>query len=392
MSGATSVPGGFGLYVHWPFCISKCPYCDFNSHVSDAIDQDAWRTGLLSELDHFGNTTKNRRLDSVFFGGGTPSLMPAATVAALLDALPVYWDISPDIEITLEANPSSVEAQKFNDFRAAGVNRVSLGVQSFHDPDLAFLGRAHSAGEARQAITVAKQTFDRVSFDLIYALPGQDEAQWGRQLDEALAYDTGHLSLYQLTIERGTPFFKAHRDGAFDLPDDGLAADLYTQTAETLSENDLLAYEVSNYALSGQESRHNLLYWRGGDYVGIGPGAHGRLTVSGQRHRTEQVPLPANWLTAIQESAHTTRVFEALSDPEYIIERLMMGLRLSDGVDRQLFREQTGKDLEEFLNGPKVNALQGAGLIELDERGLRATADGILRLNAVIEALVPDSA
>ena len=390
-TGPVSVPGGFGLYVHWPFCVSKCPYCDFNSHVSETVDQEAWRAGLLSELDHFGSKTKNRRLDSVFFGGGTPSLMPAETAAAILDALPVYWDISRDIEITLEANPSSAEAQKFADFRTAGVNRVSLGVQSFHDPDLAFLGRAHSADEARKAITIAKQTFERVSFDLIYALPGQHAAQWARQLDDAIGYDTGHLSLYQLTIEKGTPFYKAHRDGAFDLPDDGLAANLYDQTARKLSENGLLPYEVSNYALSGRESRHNLVYWRGGDYVGIGPGAHGRLTINGRRVRTEQVPLPANWLAAVAEKGHATRVSETVSVPEHVVERLMMGLRLSAGVERQLFERQTGRKLESCLNGPKANALQAAALIELDETGLRATETGRLRLNAVIEALLPDS-
>ena len=386
-----SVPGGFGLYVHWPFCVSKCPYCDFNSHVADAVDQEAWRAGLLADLDHFGNKTKNRRLDSVFFGGGTPSLMPAETAAAILDALPNYWDVSPDVEITLEANPSSVEAGKFADFKGAGINRVSLGVQSFRDKDLVFLGRAHSAEEARSAITVAKQTFARFSLDLIYALPGQDRTAWAQQLAEAISYETGHLSLYQLTIEKGTLFYSAHRNGGFTLPDDASAADLYDQTAQTLSKHGLHSYEVSNYALPDEKSCHNLVYWRGGDYVGIGPGAHGRLTLDGRRIRTEQVPSPANWLTSIRNSGHATRIFDTVSEPEQVIERLMMGLRLSDGIDRELFARQTGATLEDCLDAPRAAALRDAGLIELDENGVRATETGRLRLNAVIEALVPDA-
>ena len=395
MSGSAdrsgTVPGGFGLYVHWPFCVSKCPYCDFNSHVADDVDQDAWRAGLLAELDHYGIKTKRRRLDSVFFGGGTPSLMPAETAAAILDTLPDYWDVPEDVEITLEANPSSVEARKFNDFKVAGINRVSLGVQSFHDTDLDFLGRAHSADDARNSIKIAERTFERTSFDLIYALPGQDPASWAQQLDEVLGYDTGHLSLYQLTIEKGTPFYSAHRNGNFRLPNDALAADLYDQTTETLSKHDLNGYEVSNYARSGLESRHNLVYWRGGDYVGIGPGAHGRLTINGRRVRTEQVPSPTNWLAAIQNMGHATRISDTISGPEHIVERLMMGLRLSEGIERVLFARQTGAQLEASINATRAQALQEAGIIELDDRGLRATARGRLRLNAVIEALAPDA-
>ncbi len=395
MSGSAdrsgTVPGGFGLYVHWPFCVSKCPYCDFNSHVADAVDQDAWRAGLLAELDHYGTKTKRRRLESVFFGGGTPSLMPAETAAAILNALPDYWDVPADVEITLEANPSSVEARKFRDFKVAGINRVSLGIQSFHDTDLDFLGRAHSAEDARNSIIIAERTFDRASFDLIYALPDQHRASWAQQLDEALGYDTGHLSLYQLTIEKGTPFYSAHRNGDFRLPDDGLAADLYDQTTETLSKHGLNGYEVSNYALPDHESRHNLVYWRGGDYVGIGPGAHGRLTIDGRRFRTEQTPSPSNWLTAIQKMGHATRISDVISGPEHIVERLMMGLRLSEGIDRALFARQTGVQLEASINATRAQTLQEAGIIELDDRGLRATASGRLRLNAVIEALAPDA-
>ncbi|MGB0631094.1 MAG: radical SAM family heme chaperone HemW [Alphaproteobacteria bacterium] len=376
--------------MHWPFCVSKCPYCDFNSHVSDAVDHDAWRAGLLAELDYYGTKTKGRRLETVFFGGGTPSLMPPKTAAAVLDALSTYWSLAPDMEITLEANPSSVEAGKFADFRAAGVNRVSVGVQSFDDTALRFLGRAHGADEAREAVTLAKQTFDRVSFDLIYALPGQQPEDWARQLEEAVAFDTGHLSLYQLTIEKGTAFFTDHRNGAFYLPDDELAADLYELTSETLSKKELNGYEVSNYAARGQESRHNLIYWRGGDYIGIGPGAHGRVTINDLHYRTEQIPLPANWLSAVAAAGHASRVSDIITQPELMIERLIMGLRLAAGIDRRLFARITGTPLEKSINRARAAALQDAGLIEIDDAGLRATPPGRMRLNALIEALVPE--
>lgn len=384
-SGA--VPGGFALYVHWPFCVSKCPYCDFNSHVADTVDETVWRTNLLAELDHYGIKTKGRRLDSVFFGGGTPSLMPPEIVAALLDRIGEYWDIPDDLEITLEANPSSVEARKFAGFRAAGVNRVSIGIQSFDDAALKFLGRAHSSAEAFEAITIAEQSFERVSLDFIYALPGQSPAAWRAELEAALACGTGHLSLYQLTIEKGTPFYADHRKGAFRLPDDDVAADLYELTAEMTSNAGLSAYEVSNYAQNGQESRHNLVYWRGGDYIGIGPGAHGRLTLADGCRRTEQVPSPAGWMAAVTADGHATRVFAEIPPAERADELLMMGLRLTDGIDRALFERITGAPLDQSLDLARVSALAEAGLIESDGRGIRATAAGIQRLNAVIAAI-----
>jgi putative oxygen-independent coproporphyrinogen III oxidase len=386
-SAAGSVPGGFGLYVHWPFCVSKCPYCDFNSHVADAVDDAVWRANLLVELDHYGSKTKGRQLDSVFFGGGTPSLMPPKIVAALLDRIGDYWDVPDTLEITLEANPSSVEARKFNGFRAAGVNRVSLGIQSFDDAALKFLGRAHSSAEALQAISIAEQSFERVSLDFIYALPGQTLAAWQAELASALARGTGHLSLYQLTIEKGTPFYVDHRNGAFSLPNDDLAADLYELTAEMTSNAGLSAYEVSNYAKAGQESRHNLVYWRGGDYIGIGPGAHGRLTLADGCRRTEQVPSPAGWTAAVSADGHATRVFAEVPPAERADELLMMGLRLTDGIDRALFERITGTPLDQSLDLAKVAALSGAGLIEADSRGVRATTAGIQRLNAVIAAV-----
>ena len=387
MQAGIEIAGGFGLYVHWPFCVSKCPYCDFNSHVADTVDPAAWQRSLLAELDYYGIKTKGRRLDSVFFGGGTPSLMPPAIAGALLDALAGYWSLAPDLEITLEANPSSVEAQKFVDFRAAGVNRVSVGVQSLDNDALRFLGRAHSATDAIQAITIAERTFERTSFDLIYALPGQSRAAWSGQLATALARNPGHLSLYQLTIERGTPFFSDHRNGAFFLPEEDLAADLYELTGEVTEKAGLPAYEVSNHAAIGQESRHNLTYWRGGDYVGIGPGAHGRLTIDGKRLQTEQIPGPANWLSTVAEKGNATRLSTTVSDTEQIEEFLLMGLRLAAGIDRDLFARITGRALDDCIDQAQLPALEAAGLVVADAQGLRATAAGLQRLNAIIAAI-----
>jgi len=387
MQAGIEIAGGFGLYVHWPFCVSKCPYCDFNSHVADTVDPAAWQRSLLAELDYYGIKTKGRRLDSVFFGGGTPSLMPPAIAGTLLDALAGYWSLAPDLEITLEANPSSVEAQKFADFRFAGVNRVSVGVQSLDNDALRFLGRAHSATDAIQAITIAERTFERTSFDLIYALPGQSRAAWSGQLATALARNPGHLSLYQLTIERGTPFFSDHRDGAFFLPEEDLAADLYELTGEMTEKAGLPAYEVSNHAAIGQESRHNLTYWRGGDYVGIGPGAHGRLTIDGKRLQTEQIPGPANWLSTVAEKGNATRLSTTVSDTEQIEEFLLMGLRLAAGIDRDLFARITGRALDDCIDQAQLPALEAAGLVVADAQGLRATAAGLQRLNAIIAAI-----
>ena len=382
------IQGGFGLYVHWPFCLSKCPYCDFNSHVADELDQARWRRNLLAELDHYGSKTKGRMLDSVFFGGGTPSLMPPGTVAALLNALGDYWQVSDAVEITLEANPTSVEAQKFADFRAAGVNRVSVGVQSLSDDALRFLGRGHSAREARQAISVAEKSFDRFSFDLIYALPEQSMGDWVGQLDDALAMAGDHLSLYQLTIEKGTPFYSEHRDGRFALPRDDVAADMYEKTAEMTSKSGLPAYEVSNHAQKGSECRHNLIYWQGGDYVGIGPGAHGRLTLDGETVRTEQIPGPANWLSAVSKNGHATRISAVVLKPEQCEELIMTGLRLTGGIEAARFEAQTGVPLADGVNRNQVTALQQANLITWDETRLAATPAGILRLNALISAIL----
>jgi putative oxygen-independent coproporphyrinogen III oxidase len=380
--------GDFALYVHWPFCVSKCPYCDFNSHVAETVDQDAWARALVSELHHYGIETKGRRLDSVFFGGGTPSLMPARIVGLLLDEAARHWTFGPALEVTLEANPSSAESRKFKDFRAAGVNRVSVGIQSFDDAALRFLGRAHDAREARQAITLAERSFPRFSFDLIYALPGQSEADWRRALADALALAGDHLSLYQLTIERGTPFFAAHREGAFAIPGEDLASGLYEITQEVMQINGFPAYEISNHARPGGECRHNLVYWQGGDYVGIGPGAHGRVPLAGRRHATEQIPAPGHWLAAVGTRGHATRKSAIVSETERIEEYLMTGLRLAAGIDRARFGRLTGVPLAEAVESARLEKLVREGYMTADSTGIRATGEGMTRLNAVIAYLI----
>ncbi len=380
---------GLSLYVHWPFCASKCPYCDFNSHVDSGVDEDAWNRALQAELDHYAALAGPRRLDTVFFGGGTPSLMPPRTVAALLERAARRWTVADDIEVTLEANPSSAETSKLADFRAAGVNRLSLGVQSLDDSQLAFLGRLHDAREARRAVEAARRLFDRFSFDLIYALPGQRAGDWRAQLLAALGLAGDHLSLYQLAVERGTAFFAAHRDGAFALPDDDAAAALMDVTRAATEAAGYPAYEISNHAVPGGECRHNLACWQGRDYVGIGPGAHGRIAVAGERRATEQIPLPAAWLRAVEEKGHATRVSAPVERADRISELLLTGLRLVSGIDRKTFRRIAGEELEDRLDGSVLSALQRAGLVRVDAAGMRATGDGLLRLDSLIAALAP---
>ena len=379
---------GFGLYVHWPFCRSKCPYCDFNSHVRTAVDHGRWRRALLREMEHYGEATKSRRLTSIFFGGGTPSLMEPETVAAVIEQARGIWQADPDIEITLEANPTSVEAEKFAAFREAGVNRVSLGVQSLREADLKFLGRQHSAGEARQAIELARRYFDRFTFDLIYARPGQTVAAWREELREALALAGNHLSVYQLTIEPETAFASAVRRGDFTVPDEDRAAELYETTQEALAEAGLPAYEISNHARPGEESRHNLTYWRYGDYAGIGPGAHGRLTLEGVKYATRQHRAPEAWLEMVERQGHATRQRDVVDAEARCEEMLMMGLRLAEGIDADRFAAETGGTLESALDPPRLKALIEGGFVEMDDQGLRATATGRQRLNAVLAQLL----
>lgn len=378
----------FGIYVHWPFCKSKCPYCDFNSHVRSALDEARWRKALLAELDYYAGETAGRLVSSVFFGGGTPSLMAPDTVASLLERVASRWSLAEDLEITLEANPTSVEAEKFRDLRAAGVNRVSLGVQSLDPQALAFLGRGHSVGEAVAAVELARRHFPRFSFDLIYARPGQDEAAWRAELGQALRLAGDHLSLYQLTIEPGTAFATAHDRGDFALPEDDAAGALYELTQEHLAAAGLPAYEISNHARPGSESRHNLVYWRYGDYLGIGPGAHGRLTRAGTKLATRQFRAPETWLAAVEARGEGTQERVAIGPAERCEEMLMMGLRLAEGVPRSRFRRECGGEPESVLDADRLSRLVDAGFLVLDEAGLRGTPAGRQRLNAVLGALV----
>jgi putative oxygen-independent coproporphyrinogen III oxidase len=380
--------GEIALYVHWPFCKAKCPYCDFNSHVRAGIDDARWRRALLAELDHWGTATRGRRLVSVFFGGGTPSLMAPATVAAVLDRAALYWESAPGIEVTLEANPTSVEAGRLADFRAAGVNRASLGVQALDDAALKFLGRGHDAAEARAAVAIAAKTFARYSFDLIYARPGQSVQAWERELDDAVAIAGDHLSVYQLTIEHGTAFATAHQRGDFAIPDEDLAGALYEATQARLDRAGLPAYEISNHARPGGECRHNLVYWRYDDYAGIGPGAHGRVTEHDVKHATRQRRAPEQWLAAVEQAGHATEERAAIPADERFEEMLMMGLRLSDGIARERFWRETGRTLEQALDQSAVAELAAGGFLVLDAQGLRATVAGRQRLNAVLIRLL----
>ena len=376
------------LYIHWPFCKSKCPYCDFNSHVRDGIDERRWEKALLAELEHEAALTPGRRLGSIFFGGGTPSLMDPALVAALIARATESWGLAADAEITLEANPSSVEAGRFGALAAAGVNRLSLGVQALDDRALRFLGRAHDAQEALAAIALARRHFPRFSFDLIYARPGEDIAAWQAELERALALAGDHLSLYQLTIEPGTAFATSFARGDFALPDEEEAGALYEATQARLEAAGFAAYEISNHARPGGESRHNLAYWRYQDYAGIGPGAHGRLRLGEARVATRRQRAPETWLAAVERDGHGMAERLTLSPEEQRREALMMGLRLAQGVERDRFRAATGGAIEEALDPARLTDLIEGGFVELDQRGLRATAAGRQRLNAVLTALL----
>ena len=386
MATAQTAPA-FGVYIHWPFCRSKCPYCDFNSHARERIDQARWRRALLAELDHWAGQTPGRAVASMFFGGGTPSLMEPETVAALIRRAREKWQFADDIEITLEANPTSVESANFAALAGAGVNRVSLGVQALDAADLKFLGRQHSAREALDAVAVARKHFRRVNFDLIYTRPGQTLESWKRELKAALAHAGEHLSVYQLTIEEQTAFAGAYRRGEFTLPDEETAAALYEETQEILSAAGLPSYEISNHARPGAECRHNLVYWRYGDYVGIGPGAHGRPRVAGEKLATRQHRAPEIWLETVERQGHATTDRRALPPAEQAEEALMMGLRLSAGIDAATFEAATGTALDDALDPKGLRAMVEGGFVERDARGLRATREGLLRLDAVLAKL-----
>ncbi|MBW0158261.1 radical SAM family heme chaperone HemW [Sedimentimonas flavescens] len=378
--------GGFGLYLHWPFCASKCPYCDFNSHVAAEIDQNRWNRAFLAEIERAGAQTGDRVLNSVFFGGGTPSLMEPQLVSDILDKVRATWRLANDVEITLEANPTSIESGRFSAYAEAGVNRVSMGMQALNDDDLRRLGRMHSVAEGRAAFNIARKHFARVSFDLIYARQDQDLTAWEAELREALAMAVDHFSIYQLTIEDGTAFGLRHAAGKLrGLPDDDKAADMYLRTQEICEAAGLPAYEVSNHARPGAESRHNLIYWHYGDYVGIGPGAHGRLTLNGQRHATDTEKMPARWLSLVEERGSGETLREALPFDEQAIEFLLFGLRLAEGIDPARYRALSGQDLD----AAKLAALQEIGMITLEQGRILVTKEGRAVLNAVIRELMP---
>ena len=383
--GCVSEP--LAVYIHWPFCRSKCPYCDFNSHVRDSVDAARWTRALLADLDHHAELVPGRVVGSVFFGGGTPSLMPAETVGALLDRVRACWTVTQDLEVTLEANPNSAEAARFRAFAAAGVNRLSLGVQALDPAALRMLGRLHDRDEAVAAIQHARESFARFSFDLIYARPGQSLAAWRRELDEALMLAGEHLSLYQLTIEPGTAFATRERRGDLVLPEEEATAALYEMTQDRLAEHGLPAYEISNHARPGAECRHNLAYWRYQDYVGIGPGAHGRLTRGEVKYATRQARAPERWLAAVERTGTGIEEMAAIDRDSAIEEMLMMGLRLTEGVARARLEFVAGLDAEELF-GRNLWPLVEGGFLTLDSQRLAATAAGRQRLNAVLGILL----
>ena len=377
--------GGFGVYVHWPFCLAKCPYCDFNSHVSRNVDQMAWRDALLREAAHMRDLTGARRVDTVFFGGGTPSLMPAETVAAIIEQIDRLWGLVPGAEVTLEANPTSVEAAKFRDYAQAGVNRVSMGVQALNDTDLKTLGRMHSVAEAQAAFDIARSVFDRVSFDLIYARVGQDVAAWEAELRRALDMAVDHLSLYQLTIESGTRFAELYHAGKLHPPADTISAEMYEVTQTLTEAAGMPDYEVSNHAAPGAESRHNCIYWRYGDYAGIGPGAHGRITVQdGLRYATETARDPAAWVKAVTVGGNALTEQTALPAEDQATEYALMSLRLREGMDMARYATLAGSP----LSVSRVEALVASGYLRRDGKHLAATAKGRIVLNTLLSELL----
>jgi oxygen-independent coproporphyrinogen-3 oxidase len=376
------------LYIHWPFCLAKCPYCDFNSHVRERIDQTRFAAALRAELAWEAARLGRRRLASIFFGGGTPSLMAPGTVADLIADAKTLFAPPPDLEITLEANPTSVEAEKLAAFRDAGVNRISLGVQSLNDDALRMLGRQHSTGQAVAALELARALFPRVSFDLIYARPRQSETAWRDELRRALTLANDHLSLYQLTIEPGTAFEALHRRGDIVLPDDEVGAALYDATADEAAKFGLLPYEVSNYAKPGSESRHNLAYWRYGDYAGIGPGAHGRVSVGDALLATRRHRAPEPWAELVERDGHGTTDETPVTSDERAREMLLMGLRLSEGIDATRFAARTGRPLAEAIDPDTLARAVEAGYLDFSAGRLRATSEGRKRLDSLLAALV----
>ncbi len=376
------------IYIHWPFCKSKCPYCDFNSHVQTIIDNNAWVNAYLKQIESFRNIIKNKTITSIFFGGGTPSLMPPIMVNKIIDKLSSLSTFAPDIEITLEANPTSIESKKFIEFKTAGINRVSIGIQSFNENDLKFLGREHSKQEAISALEVANSVFDNYSFDLIYARPNQTIKMWEQELQQALLYAKNHLSLYQLTIEKGTPFYTQYKNNKFAIPKQGQAADLYLFTEQFMSLQGLLPYEISNYARPGFESQHNLAYWRYNEYLGIGPGAHSRILIENNLQAIVMYHTPQKWLDNVVGNQSTIQQKNILDKKDILLEYLIMGLRINEGIQLDRLEKLLKQPASQLLNIENIKNLCAQGYIIHNQNNLAVTSKGRLLLNHIIEQMI----
>lgn len=383
------ISSNIGLYIHWPFCLSKCPYCDFNSHVVESVDHNRWEKALIKELTFLSRNHNHKKLKSIFFGGGTPSLMKPKTVFEAIQTAKEIWGVKQPIEITLEANPSSIESQTFNSFKQAGINRISLGIQAFDDKALSFLGRNHDRLDAINAIEAAHKSFDRVSFDLIYARPQQTIESWLSELEQAVELAGEHMSVYQLTIEKGTAFYSQYRNGGFEMPNPETAGDFYEFTNEKLSSAGLQNYEISNYAHLGSECQHNLIYWRSEDYLGVGPGAHSRLTdIKGKRIAARSLTAPFSWLKEVEAKGNALVEQNILSISEQLTETIMMGLRLKEGVSLKKLYKLTGKTLDQLFDKEALHLLGNEGYLKTDGVYLRATESGRQRLNGVVRCLL----
>ena len=376
------------IYIHWPFCKSKCPYCDFNSHVQNSIDNQAWLDAYLKQIASFSHIIKDKSITSIFFGGGTPSLMPANTVNKIIDKLFSLSKTTNNIEITLEANPTSIESQKFVEFKAAGINRVSIGIQSFNETDLKFLGREHSKQEAIEALNIANSIFDNYSFDLIYALPNQTIETWEQELQEAMQYAKHHLSLYQLTIEKGTPFYLQHKNKKFILPDPDQAAALYSFTDDFMSSRGLQPYEISNYALAGFESQHNLAYWRYNQYLGIGPGAHSRVMIDDKLCAVVMHHNPQKWLDNVTSEIMPIQQKTILTKKDILLEYLIMGLRIKEGIELTKLEQLLEKPINQLLNIKNIKHLRELNYVTLENNVLAVTTQGKLLLNKIVEQII----
>lgn len=379
----------FGIYIHWPYCLAKCPYCDFNSHVAEHIDHSQWQEAYRKELSYIAEKTKNRTVTSIFFGGGTPSLMHPKTIEGVIQDIHKLWPVAENIEITMEANPTSVEQAKFQDFKTAGINRVSLGIQSLRENDLKFLGRQHNVSDALNALETAQSLFDRTSFDLIYARPNQTPDSWQAELEEALSYaKAGHLSLYQLTIEPGTAFETMYKRRDFEIPDDDISGELYELTDQITMQYGLPRYEISNYARNGEESQHNLTYWRYEDYAGIGPGAHGRLTLNGYKYATRAHRAPGIWMKRVWEEGNGYHPFEELTRKDRTMESILMGLRLKEGMPLQKIEDELLSTWKDAFLKEKLTSFVQAGYIEITDTHIGLTSSGFQRLEGILHNII----